>query len=834
MRVAIRIMAQIPILKSGVLLSYLLFISSLLVHCSSSEGEAGSNTFTVSSFRYSEIKIKPSEWRYIRVDLPPWFSSMSISLKTDVDIDRGTIKRLPKNTLPLICIRDRSLPLPDISDSSLEALDTFSNISKGGMRIHTSEVQCHLLEKNITVTLTNEQISPGVWYFGLFNGNGPTRTQSKMISRGSSYSYSANISVEGCTTMTMFGPYCNLTVDPLSCARSDVYGGPKNISVSDVYNKTVKEVIDCRNSYEDKCHGNGEPKIYSLELLGTAVQLTIMATGVKFNQTSSAIGTENYSDIILMCYARHGSIPLTTSHDYSSEISKKPLVIDLPKEGRWYFTIQPISQSSVHGRMVERNISSNVCYSMEWQTIECPVGKSGPNCTWQSYMLQTVLRKNPSALFESYYLPMDEKMSLESADFPLEPLLSNISVGKKLDFSWTYFILDIPRGAAGGNIHIQLDSDAKMDYEIYARFGGLPSLDNWDYYYSNKTSYSNGSMFFKLYDSSDVETNFYILYAGEGTWSFGLKHRVHRSSYSEHQTTMSISVESCPQGCSSQGRCHSDVEASGLTFYSFCLCDRRHGGFDCGVEIVSHKGHIWQSIALIASNAAAILPAFWALRQKAFAEWVLFTSSGISSGLYHACDVGTWCILSFHVLQFMDFWLSFMAVVSTFVYLADIDEVSKRTIHTCVAILTALMAETSATRSANIIIVISIGALGLITGWLIEFSTQYRSISWSPEFCVNIPERWRGWLSHFFGTLRKRFRWPFIVMGFVGLSMAAISWNLENSQSYWIWHSVWHVSIYTSSFFFLCSKVTTINDESDVPVDTEYELTRQDSFQGRE
>jgi len=39
-----------------------------------------------------------------------------------------------------------------------------------------------------------------------------------------------------------------------------------------------------------------------------------------------------------------------------------------------------------------------------------------------------------------------------------------------------------------------------------------------------------------------------------------------------------------------------------------------------------------------------------------------------------------------------------MAVVSTFVYLATIDEVYKRTIHTAVAILTALLAATKATR----------------------------------------------------------------------------------------------------------------------------------------
>lgn len=87
-------------------------------------------------------------------------------------------------------------------------------------------------------------------------------------------------------------------------------------------------------------------------------------------------------------------------------------------------------------------------------------------------------------------------------------------------------------------------------------------------------------------------------------------------------------------------------------------------------------GHIIQSIALIASNGAALLPAYWALRQRVvfllyasssmvfglfscwfiypkqeYPEWFLFTSSGISSALYHACDVGTWCVLSYNVLQ---------------------------------------------------------------------------------------------------------------------------------------------------------------------------------------
>ncbi|OVA13977.1 Epidermal growth factor-like domain [Macleaya cordata] len=670
---------------------------------------------------------------------------MSLSIESDVDIVsmlphflqyNKSIKKLRKSMLPIICFRDGSPPVPDVSESSLNdlVLNPLTNDSIGGVRDLQKVERCHLLQKNIMLSLTNEQISPGVLYVGLFNGIGPIVTQSKMISRGSSYSFSAKLTVEGCTTSTMWGPYCNQTIDSLSCAQSDGYKNLKTLSDVVMYNQTVENVISCRNT---ACHGYNESKVYSLDIIGMANQLMITAMDSRLNKTPSMNNTES-SNGTLMFYARHGAMPSITLHDYSSQISKAPLIIPSPKIGRWYIAILPINQKEVRGSFQENKTNIYLCYSLDWQVHECPVGKAGANCTWRTYALQTVLRKDPYVPFASYYLPNADKMSPGSVNFPLEPLLSNSSFGDK--FAWTYFLLDIPYGAAGGHIHIQLRSDAKINYEIYSRFGGLPSLDTWDYYYANSTSSSNGSMFFKLYDSSDGEVSFYILYASEGTWSFGLRHLVPGGSHSNDQTTMSIAIERCPKRCSGHGVCKSFVDASGLTLYSYCDCDRDHGGVDCSIVLVDHKGHIQQSIALIASNAAAILPAFWALRQKAFAEWVLFTTSGISSALYHACDVGTWCALSFRVLQFMDFWLSFMAVVSNFVYLATIDEVSKRVIHTCMSILTALMAATGATRSSNIILVISIGAAGLLIGWLIEYSTTIRSRSCSTLMCLNIIE----------------------------------------------------------------------------------------------
>ncbi|KAK4745281.1 hypothetical protein SAY87_011593 [Trapa incisa] len=799
-----------------------------ILSCYSLPGFSGSdsshpNTFTISSFSYRENKLRPYDLRYIRVDLPQWFSSLSIELESDVDLNMESIGQLSDSMLPIICFRDGSLPLPDISNSSLKSLvlNIPSNESIEGIQGLQNTEQCYPMQRNITMKLTNEQISPGVWYFGLFNGIGPVRTQSKMIVRGASYSFSTNVSVEGCVAST-WGQYCNQTIDSLSCALSNSNNG------TDSYSQP-RSVLSCKNSFETSCLGSEEVKTYYFDVLEMAEELTVMATDFRFSSAPSN-KTGNSSGINLICLVRHGSIASSAHHDYSGNISSAPLIIQSPMLGRWYLTILRSNFSKQTGEA--KVFNSTLCFSIMLQVLKCPVGRAGPNCLWERYELQTFPRI--SVPFESYYLPLSGKVSSSSAHFLLEPLLSNSSSGKVND-TWTYFTLEIPRGAAGGNIHAQITLDTEIKLEIYARFAALPSLQHWDYYYANTTNSSVDSAFFLLNNSTDDKIDFYILYAREGTWGFGVRHLNTTVTSSNGETTMSLSLERCPRRCSSHGDCKTALDASGLTSYSFCYCDRNHGGFDCSVEIVSHQGHIVQSIFLIASNAAAILPAYWALRQKAFAEWVLFTCSGISSGLYHACDVGTWCALSFGVLQFMDFWLSFMAVVSTFVYLTTINEVHKRAIHTTVAIFTALLAITKATRSSNIILVMAIGVLGLLVGWLIEISTKFRRFSFSSEALLNMVNRWkdiRVWVLNLVKTLKKRFRWGFMTAGFIALVMAGVSWKLETTESYWIWHSLWHVTIYTSSFFFLCSKATVADGEDERLPERNYELARQDSFSG--
>lgn len=48
-------------------------------------------------------------------------------------------------------------------------------------------------------------------------------------------------------------------------------------------------------------------------------------------------------------------------------------------------------------------------------------------------------------------------------------------------------------------------------------------------------------------------------------------------------------------------------------------------------------------------------------------------------------------------------------------------------------------------------------------------------------------------LSNLVKTLLRRFRWGFVLAGFSALAMAAISWKLESSESYWIWHRYYEI-----------------------------------------
>lgn len=194
----------------------------------------------------------------------------------------------------------------------------------------------------------------------------------------------------------MLGKFCNQKVNRLSCkANHTLTGiGKKN----ELYRATGKNVISCGNANGITCHENGVPKAYSLDVEGIGEKLLISVANLSFNGAQNSNVTGSY---YVMCYARYGGMPLETVYDFSGDISKVPLVIQFPKAGHWYITVQPIDRSTKSKGT--QNNSLKVCYLLEWQVLWCPVGKAGLNCTSERYMLQVI-----------FYFDLPPSLSLNS------------------------------------------------------------------------------------------------------------------------------------------------------------------------------------------------------------------------------------------------------------------------------------------------------------------------------------------------------------------------------------------------------------------------------------
>jgi hypothetical protein len=182
----------------------------------------------------------------------------------------------------------------------------------------------------------------------------------------------------------MRGEFCNKTVNPLSCTASDVYKSSK----ATVKKPTMENAVTCKSNFETFCVQEGVPNLYSVDITNVVEELTITAGNIRFNITPSSNGSGS-NDVNLLCFARHGAIPANSLYDYSSDLYKAPLVIRSPLIGRWYISVLPVNLTKKFEETQDHDVK--VCYSLESQMLQCPLGKAGPNCTMSSYALQVVL-----------------------------------------------------------------------------------------------------------------------------------------------------------------------------------------------------------------------------------------------------------------------------------------------------------------------------------------------------------------------------------------------------------------------------------------------------------
>ncbi|XP_024532895.1 uncharacterized protein LOC112347026 [Selaginella moellendorffii] len=727
-------------------------VGVLRVLASSSSNSNSSSRIALSAF-YPDRTIGPSGWDYFRAEIPVSFSVLSIIL---------TKKRwTSQGSGPLVCFQFGGLPLPSAPVESLEVA-----IKMAGERRNVSTTgKCALFQESVHINMTNEQIVSGVLYIGTFSDPSPHRTQSTMISRGPTYNFEAQVAVSVCKD-NFAGEVCNRSVSVLSSSSSSEFSvsGVERIAngTSQASGNTSSWRILLGN-----CVARGEWTFFLLQIPDLVSSLEIRV------DTDAAV-----SDMKLA--ARHEALPQLSDVSTGNQTQ---LVIEAPMKGAWYIGVT--GDNSTGG--------SNSCFSLLWRIQDCVAGYGGAGCNSPSIPLERVVSRASESPFDSSFLPAT-KTSTKSGWFSWK-LLNVQAVNTTL--RWLYLNLEVPNGAAGSVLSFEVHFPEASLIEAYARFKGYPTLESWDFRHTSKNNKS---------------LSFDVTYPAEGFWSIGVRH----SLAVEAALKFRVHLHGCVDSCSHHGSCTTRYEASRLSFYSFCNCDRTHGGIDCSEKLLSLSARSLQIAALVGSNAAAAFPSFWALRQKAMSEWLIYTTSGIASAIYHSCDAGGWCALSYDTLQFLDFWLSFLAVIFTCLYLAEVLGLTKPTLHVAAAVITAIIAKNKDRTSArSALLVIGIGAAVLLLGLLWELWGQNRLRRCQPFRLQSIRlyslELQRSALVK---KLRQRFVWAYVGIGVMIVAFAGVCWKQETARNYWIWHSLWHVSIYTGAFFLLFS---VIPEESTTP-----------------
>jgi hypothetical protein len=77
---------------------------------------------------------------------------------------------------------------------------------------------------------------------------------------------------------------------------------------------------------------------------------------------------------------------------------------------------------------------------------------------------------------------------------------------------------------------------------------------------------------------------------------------------------------------------------------------------------------------IVASNAAFLLPAFAAWKQRYVLRCVVFFLLAAFSGLYHACESQITCVYDYEMLRKLDWTLSFAAIALVVLLFATYDE----------------------------------------------------------------------------------------------------------------------------------------------------------------
>ncbi|XP_077255398.1 post-GPI attachment to proteins factor 6 isoform X3 [Temnothorax americanus] len=390
---------------------------------------------------------------------------------------------------------------------------------------------------------------------------------------------------------------------------------------------------------------------------------------------------------------------------------------------------------------------------------------------------QLVRVKHAETFSTVYLLQGKEWLSSRLILTDLVPMMTQFDILPLIDIGGT---LDI-------GVHLEvkkLPSTHAVLVTMCVQRGRIPKLENLK-------SCQNGTLAITLSSLNKRNASLLIAYPQPGTWYIIILATCYTSGTpvpcqrEKMSILLNIRTRKCTfsdqSPCGTHGRCQ-EIQKN-ILHYATCTCFKGYTGWACtDVSSTVSAISLISATLLVMSNIFFVPAIYIAVKRKLYAEGLVYLITMLFSSLYHACDQsdGQFCITTYEILQYSDFFSSILAFWVTLVAMADVPRAFVPLCHmTGVFIITFGMQ-----RDRRCLISTSIPlSLGIIIPLLLQIFTHTYRIFQSKK-CKKPSKR--------------------ILVGLLFAITGLLLYSfIETEKNYQYVHSVWHIIMAISLIFLL-------------------------------
>ncbi|CAM9772727.1 unnamed protein product [Phaeothamnion confervicola] len=301
----------------------------------------------------------------------------------------------------------------------------------------------------------------------------------------------------------------------------------------------------------------------------------------------------------------------------------------------------------------------------------------------------------------------------------------------------------------------------------------------------------------------------------------------------------SCADELCPPENGRCGRPATLVSGSGDGIQvAACWCRYGRGGDRCDAVVVSPWLRALQAVALLLSNLAIAPAAAAAFAAGQPGPGVVFALNGAASAAYHACDVELCCWgIRYSTLQALDFFYSFLSAATVALcFVGAVPEAAALPAHLAAVAPLLAAAVDGPTRGVSLVVVALVCAAAVAASWARRLSHSASSSGGrggsvgvggggqqlaaaaaaaaaaegqegfairlgkeeaAPASLAPVPGVCKVLLGRL-GLRQQEF-----VRGSVLAVVGAGTFAFQRADTYWLWHSAWHISVMGSAYYFV-------------------------------